>query len=107
MDSRIELIKSRIRDYPDFPKAGVLFKDVFSVFGDAEALDALCQVLREKARAAKGQVDVIVGLDARGFLMGPIMAQEIGVPFVPVSWTIFGVVLLVRNKLLMYIGIFS
>lgn len=48
-------------------------------------LQAIMEVLKEKAREAKGEVDVIVGLDARGFLMGPVMAAEIGVPFVPVG----------------------
>ena len=84
MDPRLEVIKSHIRDYPDFPQAGVLFKDIFSVFSHAEALATLCQVLKDKAKAVQDEVDVIVGLDARGFLMGPIMALEIGVPFVPV-----------------------
>ena len=84
-DPRIDIVRSRIGAYSDFPKAGITFRDLFGVYADKEAFAALSQLLKEKAKEFDGRVDVIVGLDARGFLMGPVMAEAIGVPFVPVS----------------------
>ena len=83
-DPRLKLIKSKLRSYPDFPIPGINFLDLFSVLGDKEAFPVLVEVVKEVAKSVKDKVDVIVGLDARGFLYGPIMAHEIGVPFVPV-----------------------
>jgi adenine phosphoribosyltransferase len=78
-------VQSRLRSYPDFPKAGILFYDVFSVLGDKEAFPALLSVIKDVAASHKDKVDVVVGLDARGFIFAPIMAEALGVPFVPVT----------------------
>lgn len=83
-DNRLTLLRTQIRDYPDFPKPGILFKDVFSLFSDPECFPVLMELVCEKAASMKGQIDCVVGLDARGFLFGPSMARAAGVVFVPV-----------------------
>ena len=86
-DPRINYVRTKIKSYPDFPQKGIDFKDLFSAMRDTTALIHLIELVKEKARAMKGLVDCIVGLDSRGFLFGPIMAAEIGVAFVPVRIT--------------------
>ena len=83
-DRRVQLIRDNIGVYPDFPKKGIIFNDVFGVMLNPEAFKAMMDILKEKAASLRGQVDCVVGLDARGFLFGPTMALELGVPFVPV-----------------------
>lgn len=70
-----------VRDIPDFPKAGIVFKDITPVLASAEALDAAVTQLAERAREW-GQVDVVVGAEARGFLLGAALARELGAGFV-------------------------
>ena len=84
-DPRISHIKTKIKSYPDFPKKGVDFKDLFSAMRDTKALPYLIELSKVKANELKGKIDCVVGLDSRGFLFGPIMAAEIGVSFIPVS----------------------
>lgn len=83
-DQLVALVKSRIRDYPDFPKPGIIFKDIFPVLGDPEGFQALMEIMRRKGQSVKGDIDFVVGLDSRGFLFGPTIALAAGVPFVPV-----------------------
>jgi adenine phosphoribosyltransferase len=76
-------IKSLLRAVPDFPIKGILFQDIFPIFQDAKALKSLVEAIGEHIKAL-GQVDVIVGLDSRGFLLGPWIASNLGIAFVPV-----------------------
>merc|ERR1712051_47668 len=80
----LDTVKAAIDEYPDFPKKGILFQDVFGIFRKPEAHSALHNLLVQHAQAHKEEVDVIVGLDARGFLLGPAMALAINKPFVPI-----------------------
>ena len=75
-------IKSSIRDIPDFPKPGILFKDITPVLADS----ALCQdIVEEICNQLKSKkVDGIVGIESRGFLFGMLLAQKLKVPFLPV-----------------------
>jgi adenine phosphoribosyltransferase len=73
-------IESYVRDIPDFPKPGIVFKDITPVLASAEALDAAVTALAEPARELK--VDVVVGAEARGFLLGAALARELGAGFV-------------------------
>ncbi|XP_023321825.1 adenine phosphoribosyltransferase [Eurytemora carolleeae] len=82
-DKRIQLVRSSFSSYPDFPKPGILFHDIFAVFSNPIALEALFSLAKDYAESLKDDVDVIVGLDSRGFLLGPIMANHIQKPFVP------------------------
>ena len=69
-----------VRDIPDFPKPGILFKDITPVLAAPEALDAAVRGLVSWARPRR--VDVVIGAEARGFLLGPALARELGAGFV-------------------------
>ncbi len=75
-------IKSVIRDIPDFPKPGILFKDITPIFLQPnlcnEITEAFCQPYLQK------KPDAIIGIESRGFLFGMLMAQKLNVPFVMV-----------------------
>jgi adenine phosphoribosyltransferase len=73
-------IGSFVRDIPDFPKPGIVFKDITPVLASAEALDAAVVALADATRAL--EVDVVVGAEARGFLLGAALARELGAGFV-------------------------
>ena len=73
-------LSSFVRDIPDFPKPGISFKDITPVLASAEALDAAVTQLADLARSLKP--DVVVGAEARGFLLGAALARELGAGFV-------------------------
>ena len=85
-DPRIKLLLDNIQPYPDFPKPGIVFQDIFGAMRKAPVLKCLMELIQEHAKKLEGKVDCVVGLDSRGFLFGPTMALELGVPFVPVSF---------------------
>jgi adenine phosphoribosyltransferase len=76
-----DVVASRIRDIPDFPVPGVTFKDFTPLLSDGPALRA---VVQDIARRYAGRVDVVVGIEARGFIFGAAVAYELGLGFVPV-----------------------
>lgn len=78
---RKELIASLIRDVPDFPKPGVVFKDITPLLASAEGLRA---VVDELVATAPDNIDVVVGMEARGFIFAAPVALELGAGFVPV-----------------------
>jgi adenine phosphoribosyltransferase len=73
-------LASYVRDIPDFPSPGIVFKDITPVLASAEALDAAVVQLADYARPLN--VDVVVGAEARGFLLGAALARELGAGFV-------------------------
>jgi adenine phosphoribosyltransferase len=73
-------LRSFIRDIPDFPKPGIVFKDITPLMADAPALQAAVDQLAEPARELG--VDVVIGAEARGFLLGPALALALGAGFV-------------------------
>lgn len=76
-----------LRQFPDFPTPGILFEDILPIFHDPTLHEALIRALELhiKSKYAQGQrPDVIVGLEARGFLFGPSLALRLGAGFVPV-----------------------
>lgn len=79
---KLQLIERHIRPFPDFPKKGVLFRDICPILKSPGALTAVIDLFEEHVRSHYQQVDLIVGLDARGFLFGPLLAQRLGVGFV-------------------------
>ena len=83
-DQRLEILKDAIEFYPDFPKKGICFKDIFGAMRKSEPLLALMSLVEDYAKSLKGHVDAVVALDARGFLFGPIIATTLKIPFVPV-----------------------
>ena len=80
--NQIEEIKKSIRDVPNFPTEGILFKDLTTVFKNGEQLKTLASLLYEKYKD-KG-LTKIVGIESRGFIMGPILAEKLGIGFVPI-----------------------
>ena len=72
---------AHIRDIPDFPKPGILFKDITPLLLDAEALSEAVDELADWARPL--EVDFVVAAEARGFILGGAIARELGVGFVP------------------------
>lgn len=74
-------IHSRIRDIPDFPKPGILFKDITPVLSDPLALREAVALL--SAPFVDGGLTAVVGMEARGFIFGALVAQTLGVGFVP------------------------
>jgi adenine phosphoribosyltransferase len=76
------LLKELIRDIPDFPKEGIIFKDITPVLQNPAGLKEVVDKFSE--RYANQKVDVIVGAEARGFLFGPAVAINLGAGFVPV-----------------------
>lgn len=75
-------LSERIRDVPDFPKKGIIFKDITTLLKDAAAFKHAIDVLTEKY-SNKG-IDVIVAMESRGFIFGTPLAYNLGVGFVPV-----------------------
>ena len=75
------LVSARLEDIPDFPKPGVVFKDFTPLLRDPAASRA---VVQDVVRRRQGDVDVVVGIEARGFILGAAMAYALGVGFVPV-----------------------
>jgi adenine phosphoribosyltransferase len=74
-------LRERVRDVPDWPEQGVVFRDITPLLRDSEALD---QTIHELAEWGKTRTpDVVVGAEARGFILGAAIAREIGCGFVP------------------------
>ncbi len=78
----LELIKSRIRTVPDWPKPGIQFRDITPVLQDAACLQAMVRSF--VANYAGQRIDVVAGIDARGFILGSVIAHELKTGFVPV-----------------------
>ncbi|CAL9381190.1 adenine phosphoribosyltransferase [Streptomyces cellulosae] len=76
------LLLSRIRDVADYPEPGVMFKDITPLLADPKAFDALTDALADVARRA--DATKIVGLEARGFILGAPVAVRAGLGFIPV-----------------------
>lgn len=75
-------LNEHIRDIPDFPKPGIVFKDITPLLGDAAAFDASILALAEPYRGER--IDAVVGIESRGFIFGAAVARELGVGFVPI-----------------------
>ena len=75
-------LASKIRDVPDFPKPGILFKDITTLLKDGESFRAAIDGLLE--RIGPRTVDAVVGMESRGFIFGAPIAYKLGVGFVPV-----------------------
>src|ERR1700731_720037 len=78
----LEQLKSAIRDIPDFPKPGIIFKDITPILGDGELFRSVIDHLEDEAQ--KVNPTKVVGIDARGFLFGAAVAYKLGVGCVPV-----------------------
>ena len=77
-------VRARIRDVPEFPKPGILFRDITPVLADAAALTAALDLHIDRIADLVGKVDKVVGIESRGFLFGMAVAARIGAGFVVV-----------------------
>jgi adenine phosphoribosyltransferase len=75
-------IEGAVRDIPDFPKPGIIFKDITTILNNAEAFKTLQDHLYERYKAY--ELDYVAGIDARGFIFGSALARDLGVGFVPI-----------------------
>jgi len=81
-ESERHLLNSAIREIPDFPEPGIVFRDITTLLNNAEAFSVLMNHLKE--RYQDSDLDFIAGIDARGFIFGAALAQMLNVGFVPV-----------------------
>lgn len=75
-------LKAAVRDIPDFPKKGIVFKDITPLLKDP----VLCNAILDSfvKRLGAHTIDVVAGIESRGFLFGLMLANRLGVPFVPI-----------------------
>lgn len=80
---RIKKVSDAIEAFPDFPKPGILFRDIFALTRKPDVFSDCISLLVEHIREVHSDVEVIVGLDSRGFIFGVLIALQLNVPFVP------------------------
>jgi adenine phosphoribosyltransferase len=77
-----EIVKSKIRTVPHWPKQGVMFRDITTLLKDSEGLAHMISLLVERYKDMK--INVVCGIESRGFITGAILAHQLGVGFVPI-----------------------
>ena len=77
-----EIIESSIRDIPNFPKEGIVFKDITTLLNNSKALNTLMNHLERRYKSYG--LDYVAGIDARGFIFGSILADRLNIGFVPI-----------------------
>ncbi len=77
-----KIIEDSIRDIPDFPKPGIVFKDITTILNNAQAFKTLMNHIETRYKSYN--LDYIAGIDARGFIFGAILADRLNVGFVPI-----------------------
>ncbi len=77
-------LKQAVRDVPDFPKPGIMFKDITPILGNPELTDIALQLLIVKIHETIPSIDAVAGVESRGFLFGMLMANILNVPFIPI-----------------------
>ena len=82
MADSVDKLRAGVRDVSDFPKKGIVFKDITPILSDHALFRASIDLFLERCRGKN--IDKVVGIDARGFLFGSTVAYELGVGFVPI-----------------------
>jgi adenine phosphoribosyltransferase len=83
LDTALRRAAALVRDVPDYPTSGVLFKDITPVLADAAAFQAVVAAMAEPLRGRDVSADVVVGVEARGFLLGAAVALSVGIGVIP------------------------
>ena len=78
----VERLRAAVRDVPDFPRKGIMFKDITPLLSDPGLFRASIDLFLDRCRGK--DIDKIVGIDARGFLFGSAVAYELGLGFIPI-----------------------
>lgn len=79
---QLEKIKAAIRDVPDFPKKGILFKDITTILNKPQQFNDVSDLLYNAIKSKN--VDYVVGIEARGFIFGSVLADRLACGFVPI-----------------------
>jgi 5'-methylthioadenosine phosphorylase len=77
-----EFIKSKIRTIPDFPKKGIMFRDITTLLGDAAGMKKAVEILFNRYKNKK--IDIVAGIESRGFIFGSILADRLNAKFIPI-----------------------
>lgn len=77
-----EILKKHIRDIPDFPKPGIIFKDITPLLANPEAFNLTIDTLAQELSRYK--IDLVIGVESRGFIFSPVLAYKLKVGFAPV-----------------------
>src|SRR6266550_3682498 len=80
-EETLSKLRAAVRDVPDFPKPGIIFKDITPILKDGPLFRSSVDIFLHQLRTKR--IDKIVGIDARGFLFGSAVAYELGIGFVP------------------------
>jgi adenine phosphoribosyltransferase len=78
----LEFIKNKIRTIPNFPKQGVMFRDITTLFQDKQGMKKTIDILHDRYK--ERNIDIVAGIEARGFIVGGSLAERLGVSFVPI-----------------------
>ena len=78
----MDYLKKKIRTIPDFPKPGILFRDITTLLADPEAFNSVIDLFVE--RYQEEHIDLVVGIESRGFIIGAPLALRLGKSFIPV-----------------------
>ncbi|WHZ09942.1 MAG: Adenine phosphoribosyltransferase [Burkholderiaceae bacterium] len=84
MDDRAEFLRSHIRTVPDWPAPGVQFRDITPLLQDPRVFRVLIEAFTQRYQEPARRPAVIAGLDARGFIIGAVVAYQLGLGFVPI-----------------------
>ncbi|HEY9297758.1 MAG TPA: adenine phosphoribosyltransferase [Phormidium sp.] len=77
-------LKSLIRDIPDFPKPGILFRDITTLLRNPDGLRHTIDILTQQCKDTFDKIDYVVGMESRGFIFGTPLAYQLGAGFIPV-----------------------
>jgi adenine phosphoribosyltransferase len=79
-----QFLKDHMRTVPDWPAPGVMFRDITPLLQDPKVFRVMIDAFVDRYRADGMRPDVVAGLDARGFILGAVIAYQLGVGFVPI-----------------------
>ncbi|NP_001280379.1 Adenine phosphoribosyltransferase-like [Acyrthosiphon pisum] len=85
LEDNINMLQQYVEYFPDFPKPGILYKDVLSLLSHIDGIKLLEKILKQISDQLRGKVDCIAMLETRGFIFAPILALQLNVPCIPVS----------------------
>ena len=83
-DELLEALRGAIRTVPDFPIDGIMFRDITPVLGDPGLMSSITERFTSDLEELGWRPDAIVGPEARGFIFGPLLADSLNIPFIPV-----------------------
>lgn len=83
-ESRVERLKNALGNYPDFPKKGIIFRDLFPILQQPDLFEDLIDLIKNHIETEIPDVNGIIGLESRGFLIAPIIALTLNLPFIPI-----------------------